>query len=88
MCGLEPLDSINDVIDFISLLRIKYNCHDDVVIYTGYNKEEIDTYINMLKTYDNIIIKYGRFRPNQTPHYDEVLGVNLVSDNQYAEKIS
>lgn len=88
MCGLEPLDSFNDVLDFVTLLREKYNCNDDIVIYTGYNKEEITTYINMLKTYNNIIIKYGRFRPNQKAHFDEVLGVELISDNQYAEKIS
>lgn len=36
----------------------------------------------------NIIVKFGRFIPNQHPHYDEVLGINLASDNQYAEKIS
>ena len=35
-----------------------------------------------------IIIKYGRFIPNQQKHYDEILGVYLASDNQYAEKIS
>ena len=34
MCGLEPLDSFNDVFDFISILRDKYNCHDEVIIYT------------------------------------------------------
>ena len=42
----------------------------------------------MLYDYKNIIIKYGRYIPNQTPHRDEVLGVNLASDNQYAERIS
>ena len=36
----------------------------------------------------NIVIKYGRYIPGQTPHYDEVLGVKLASDNQYAERIS
>ena len=37
--------------------------------------------------FTNIIIKFGRYIPNQKPHYDEVLGVNLASDNQYAERI-
>jgi hypothetical protein len=41
----------------------------------------------MLWDYKNIIIKYGRYIPNQTPHYDEVLGVYLASDNQYAVRI-
>ena len=42
----------------------------------------------ILKKYSNIIIKFGRFIPNQKPHYDPVLGVELASDNQYGEKIS
>ena len=86
--GLEPLDSFKDLEEFIKLLRIKYNCNDDIVIYTGYNKDEITKYISILKEYTNIIIKYGRFRPNKSHRFDEVLGVTLVSDNQYAEKIS
>ena len=36
--------------------------------------------------YDNIVVKFGRFRPNQDPHYDNVLGVKLASNNQYAKK--
>ena len=42
-------------------------------------------YWNKIKSY-GIIVKFGRFRPNQEPHYDEVLGVNLISDNQYAKE--
>jgi hypothetical protein len=38
--------------------------------------------------FSNIIIKFGRFRPGQEPHYDEVLGVKLASDNQYAKRVS
>lgn len=86
--GLEPLDSFNDVLSIICELR-SVNCYDDIVIYTGYNKEEIEDKIKILKYYGehNIVIKYGRFVPNQEPHYDEVLGVKLASDNQYAERI-
>lgn len=86
--GLEPLDHFSDVIEFINVLREEYNNNDDVVIYTGYNKDEINNQIDLLKKYNNIIIKYGRYVPNQTKHYDKILGVFLVSDNQYAEKIS
>lgn len=86
--GLEPFDSFNELCDFISCLRFQYNCYVPIVIYTGYNKEEIKMQIQALKFYPNIIIKYGRFKPNQKPHYDEVLGINLTSDNQYAERIS
>ena len=85
--GLEPIDSISDVVNLIMWFRIKYNCLDDIVIYTGFNKDEIDWVIDKLKWMDNIIIKYGRYIPDQEPHYDEVLGVNLASSNQYAERL-
>lgn len=86
--GLEPFDQFPDVIDVINKLRGDYNCHDDIVIYTGYKKEEIEESINMLKEYDNIYIKFGRYVPNVPSRYDEVLGVTLASDNQYGERIS
>ena len=83
--GMEPFDSPHDLFLLIEEFR-KYT-QDDIVIYTGYYWDEISTYVAMLWDYENIIIKYGRYIPNQTPHYDEVLGVNLASDNQYAERI-
>ena len=86
MQGLEPFDSFNDVYEFISELR-KYS-DDPVVIYTGYNTSEIQEQIDILKEYKNIIVKFGRYKPNEKPHFDSVLGVNLISNNQYAEKIS
>ena len=63
-------------------------CDDDIVIYTGYNKEEIVDKITQLADFKNIIIKFGRYVPNRPSRYDEILGITLVSDNQYAEKIS
>ena len=86
--GLEPFERFSDVFNFISRLRDGYRCNDMVVIYTGYNKDEIAQEVETLKRFPNIIIKFGRFVPNQSKHYDEVLGVNLASDNQYAEVIS
>ena len=83
--GLEPFDSENDLFDLVSALRCKTN--NDIVIYTGYTEEELKRQISILKKYFNIIIKFGRFRPNEEPHFDEVLGVNLASSNQYAKKI-
>ena len=83
--GLEPLDSWSELKDFISCVR--NNTHDDIVIYTGYNKEEISDKIEWLSNYENIIVKFGRYIPNQTPHYEEILGVMLASDNQYAERL-
>ena len=86
--GLEPLDDILDVIALIKLLREK-GCNDDVVIYTGYTEDEVSTIIRLsnLKQYRPIIIKYGRFIPNSTSHFDEILGVVLKSENQYAKEI-
>ena len=84
--GLEPMDSWSDLLLFIEKFREK--SQDDIVIYTGYYKEEIADKINILKQYPNIVIKFGRFIPGQEKHYDEVLGVELASLNQYAERIS
>lgn len=86
MQGLEPFDSWNDLMKLIDKLRSFVD--DDIVIYTGYYKEEIADKIHVLSKYKNIIVKFGRYIPNQEKHYDEVLGVYLASDNQYAEKIS
>ena len=86
--GLEPFDQYIDIYDFISVLRYQYECLDPVVIYTGYNKNEIDGKISFLASMPNIIVKFGRFIPGHEKHFDEVLGVNLSSDNQYAEQIS
>lgn len=89
--GLEVFDSISDVINLILWLRIKYNCKDDIVIYTGYKEDEVKWIVDILSSNilinTNIIIKFGRYIPNQEPHFDPILGVNLASDNQYAKKI-
>ena len=86
MQGLEPFDSWNDLKEFVQKLR-EYN-NDDIVIYTGYNKDEVSKYIEELSVYPNIIIKFGRYIPNQDGHYDDVFGVHLISNNQYAVRIS
>ena len=86
--GLEPMLSFDDLLFMLTILRDDYENHDDFVIYTGYNKDEIGAQIEELKKFDNVIIKYGRFIPDSEPKYDEVLGVTLQSDNQWAERIS
>ena len=70
----------------LSFLLIK--TPDDIVIYTGYNLSELEEKVELLSYFDNIIIKFGRYIPNQQAHHDDILGVNLASDNQYAIKIS
>ena len=80
--GLEPFDTFEELYQFIKDFRRKSN--DDIIIYTGYYPEEISGKIRQLSLFLNIIIKFGRFIPNQKPHYDTVLGVELASDNQEA----
>lgn len=84
--GLEPLDSFDEVIELISKLR--ENSQDDIVIYTGYKEEELNQKLEILKKYSGIIVKFGRFIPNAKHRYDEVLGVELASENQFARRIS
>jgi len=84
--GLEPFDSYPDLFKLVRKIRNK--TQDPIVIYTGYTEEEIAPGIEELKQYPNIIVKFGRFVPNQKPHFDEVLGIELASDNQYAKQIS
>lgn len=85
--GLEPFDTYSEMIGLIEEIR-KYT-DDDIVIYTGYNKNEINNQIELLSsTWKNIIVKFGRFIPNTEQHFDKILGVRLYGDNQYAEKIS
>lgn len=95
--GLEPFDQPLDVFGLGWLLR-SAGCKDDIVIYTGYTEEEVKQipyyigsksfpYIDVMKELlTPFVIKYGRYVPDQQPHFDEVLGVNLASDNQYARR--
>ena len=84
--GLEPFEQFEEILSFIKFFRKIYE--DDIVIYTGFYKYEIEDKIQRLSEYPNIIIKFGRFIPNQEKHFDKILGVYLASKNQYAERIS
>lgn len=83
--GLEPFDTFETMFNFINEFRKQSN--DDIVIYTGYEKNEITYQLAKLKVFKNIIIKFGRYVPNRPAIHDEVLGIDLVSDNQHAEKL-
>lgn len=100
--GLDPIDQYEELRKLIKCFRDN-DVSDDIVIYTGYTKDELSRvsmptgmlfdvdYVNLiseLADYGNIIIKFGRYIPNQQPHFDDVLGIYLASDNQYAERIS
>jgi pyruvate-formate lyase-activating enzyme len=81
--GLEPFESYTDMMYLINEFRKRTN--DVIVIYTGWEKNEIEDKIKPLMMYPNIVLKYGRYLPNQKSHFDEILGVDLASDNQYGE---
>ena len=87
--GLEPFDSPIDL-RIVSALLNTLGIRDDVVIYTGYDKYEVSPNLfRYLKETipGHLIIKWGRYRPNQEGHFDEALGVYLASNNQYGEII-
>ena len=83
--GLEPLDSWDNLQCFI--MNFRYWSGDDIVIYTGYDEDEIQDKLEWLSLYKPIIVKFGRYIPGQQQHYDSILGVRLASDNQYAKVV-
>ena len=87
MGGLEPLENLYDLQELIEAFR--QITDDDIVIYTGYTEEEASVMLGMIgiERFSNIIIKYGRFVPNSKSRFDELLGVTLASENQYAKRI-
>ena len=86
--GLEPMEQSNEVLALIKTLREDFDCHDDVVIYTGYYPDEVTAILDKLQVFDNIVVKFGRYVPDMKSRFDDILGVNLASDNQYAVRIS
>lgn len=83
--GLQPFDSFQDLLSCVDAFRQK--TQDDIVIYTGYYKNQLYDKLPKLFGYKNIIIKYGRYVPGQQKHYDDTLGVYLTNKQQYAERI-
>ena len=82
------MEQPDEIVELVRVLREDFDCHDDVVIYTGYYPDEVATVLDRLREFDNIIVKFGRYIPNMKSRFDDVLGVYLASENQYAVKIS
>lgn len=80
--GLEPFEQFEELKSLVEFIRTEKGCDDDIVIYTGYTKEELSSEIALLELFPNMYVKFGRFIPNDTPRYDPVLGVILSSSNQ------
>lgn len=85
--GLEPMLQFQDIKELILCLR-NNGCMDDFVIYTGYYEDELEEQIRWFQeNTENVIVKFGRYIPKRESHFDELLGVYLASENQYAKKI-
>ncbi len=83
--GLEPMLQFDEVYGFICKFRKR--CQDDAVIYTGYYPEEIPGQIEKLRPAGNVVMKFGRYRSGGTPHFDEVLGVELSNAEQFGRRL-
>lgn len=83
--GMEPFYNPKELLELVQAFRERTK--DEIIIYSGYNEDEVQETIEVLKKYPNIIIKFGRFSGGKEKNYDEVLGVELF-DGQYAKKIS
>lgn len=84
--GMEPMLQLDEVKSLIKLFRDNGD-DSEFVIYTGYYPEEITEQLESLKPLGAIVIKFGRFIPDRPSRYDDVLGITLSSDNQFAKKI-
>lgn len=81
--GLEPMLQFSEIFHLIGVFRTN-GCDDPFVIYTGYYPEEIPDKLEQLRG-QNVIVKFGRYIPNVKPRFDELLGITLASDNQFAK---
>ena len=84
--GFEPMLQFDEMLELVKCFRSKTD--DIIVIFTGFRENEIADKIEQLKQFKNIIVKFGRYRPGEKPHRDEVLGVDLANDEQHAVRIS
>lgn len=98
--GLEPFDQFYEIIPFISEFRTKclddiviYTGYtEDEIKHFKHNKKSfLDVLLRVNRPiYDSnykpsVIVKYGRFKSSGDKRYDEILGVELASSNQYAK---
>lgn len=101
MAGLEPLDSLEDVLSVIQCITAICDKHTTFVIYTGYNKQEytqkfekkiVDTLINFNDIYsklNDLVVKVGRYDKTDSSdsgYFNYTLGVKLATSNQITMK--
>ena len=81
--GLEPFTRFDDIYHLIEYFRNMGNS-DPFIIYTGYYPHELIKELKTLMSFNNIIIKFGRYKQDTPSKFDKVLGIELSSDNQFA----
>jgi len=93
--GLEPFENIIDICKFI-VAGSKLDMPVPIVIYTGYEKDELEKpsfmYFNSFVKFKEVakeyagpvIVKFGRYIKDKPSKFEPLLGVELASDNQYA----
>lgn len=79
--GLEPFDNFDQIYKFIMDFREVLD--HDIVIYSGYEKREVNDLLVQLYPFDNIIYKFGRYKPSLPPVFNDDLKITLASENQY-----
>lgn len=80
--GLEPLEDLENLKLWVNIFR--FITDDMIIIYTGVeiDSDELKEAAKYLAEYPNIIFKAGSYIDGHEPHFDELLGVKLASDNQ------
>lgn len=84
--GLEPMIQMNEIVALIKLFREK-GCECRFIIYTGYVPNELVKEVDILSNLGAITVKFGRYNPLLPPVFDNTLGVELVSNNQFAVQL-
>ena len=82
--GMEPFLQFYEIVHLLHVFRAN-KIYDEFVVYTGYNEDEIQREIQELTSFPPVIVKFGRYMPDDKSRFDEVLGVTLASSNQYGK---
>lgn len=90
--GLEPFDTFDETKAIVKAF-LENNKRIDIVIYTGYNYQDIADKVDQLVSNvhsvgKTIIIKFGPYDPQNYPKswHSDLLNIDLATSNQYVEK--
>lgn len=85
----DLITQFSEIFNFITKLRNDFYCYDNIIIFTEHNEAELNSIINALQMFRNIIIRFKNddITQGSLTHYDDSLGI-YIPDNQYAKRIS